>query len=192
MRAKGLGARVIVTEIDPVRAIEAVLDGFSVMPMEQAAPIGEIFITVTGNRDIIGLRHFPLMRDGAILCNAGHFDVEVNVKALREAAVSHKVSRENVESFIMPCGKTLHLLGEGRLVNLTCADGHPVEIMDMSFAVQALCAAYLARHRGELAPTLHPVPKEIDSLVAHRKLSASGFEIDMLTDEQEAYLQLWK
>ena len=192
LRAKGLGANVIVTEIDSVRAIEAAMDGFRVMPMTEAAGVGDLFITVTGNRDVIGLRHFPLMKDGVILCNAGHFDVEVNVAALRAVAVSHRASRENVESYVMPDGKVLHLLGEGRLVNLACADGHPVEIMDMSFALQALCAAHLVRHRNQLAPTLHPVPREIDALVASRKLASIGISIDTLSAEQAEYLQSWR
>ncbi len=188
MRAKGLGARVIVTEVDPVRAIEAHMDGFTVLPMDQAAPIGDLFITVTGCDNVISERHFPLLKEGAILCNAGHFDVEVNAAALAAMAVERYEARHNIEAFVLPNGRTVYLLAEGRLVNLASGDGHPAEIMDMSFAVQAMSTRYLAEHRHELRPGVIPVPRDIDEAVAHKKLETLGITIDALTDEQRAYL----
>ncbi len=188
MRAKGLGARVIVTEIDPVKAIEAYMDGFTVLPMDQAAGIGDLFITVTGCSDVIAPRHFSAMKDGAILCNAGHFDVEVNVAALREMAAERYQARNNIEAFVLPDGKTLYVLAEGRLVNLASGDGHPAEIMDMSFAVQAMSARYLAEHRSELKPGVIRVPHEIDDVIARKKLETLGISIDELTAEQREYL----
>lgn len=192
MRAKGLGANVIVTEVDPIRAIEAVMDGFLVMPMRQAAPLGDLFITVTGDIKVVDEADFLLMKDGAILCNAGHFDVEVNVHRLAEIAVEKREMRQNIMGFRLNNGRWLHVLGEGRLVNLAAGDGHPVEIMDMSFGIQALCARYVADHRGQLAAKLHAVPAEIDREVAQRKLAALGVRIDTLTSEQEAYLESWQ
>ena len=188
MRAHGLGARVIVTEVDPVRAIEAHMDGFTVLPMDEAAKRGDIFVTVTGCDDVISARHFPMMKDGAILSNAGHFDVEVNVAALREMAVEHYEARHNIEGYVLPNGKTLFVIAEGRLVNLASGDGHPAEIMDMSFAVQAMSAKYLADHRAELHPGVIRVPHEIDDAIARKKLSTLGITIDTLTEAQKAYL----
>ena len=190
MRAKGLGARVVVTEVDPVKAIEAHMDGFTVLPMNEAAKIGDLFITVTGCSDVIGPEHFGLLKDGAILCNAGHFDVEVNVKALRETAVECREARHNIEAFVLPNGRTVYLLAEGRLVNLASGDGHPAEIMDMSFAVQAMCARWLAEHRNELKAGVYYVPHEIDEAIARKKLETLGISIDALTAEQIAYLGL--
>ena len=189
MRAKGLGAKVIVTEVDPICAIEAVMDGFTVLPMEKAAPLGDCFITVTGCKDVILPEHMQAMKDGAILCNAGHFDVEVDVAGLRSFANSSFPVRKNIEGFLLPNGNTVYLLAEGRLVNLAAADGHPVEIMDMSFALQALCARRVAEQGATLAKTLHAVPVEIDRDVALRKLSVLGISIDSLTPEQERYLR---
>ncbi len=188
MRARGLGARVIVTEIDPVKAIEAHMDGYTVLPMSEAARLGDIFVTVTGCSNVVGPEHFPLLKDGAILSNAGHFDVEVNAAALREMAVDHFEARHNIEGFVLPNGRTVYLLAEGRLVNLASGDGHPAEIMDMSFAVQAMCARYIARHRDELKPGVIRVPAEIDEAIARKKLETLGISIDALTEEQIAYL----
>jgi len=189
MRAKGLGAKVVVTEIDPIKGIEAIMDGFTLAQMHEAAQRGDLFITVTGCKDVIKKEHFPLMKDGAILCNAGHFDVEVNVKALKELAVEAREMRHNIVGYRMPNGNWLHLLAEGRLVNLAAGDGHPAEIMDMSFAIQALSAKWLADHRGEKSDKLLlPVPREIDLEVARRKLAGMGCEIDSLTEEQQTYL----
>ena len=190
MRAKGLGARVIVTEVDPVRAIEAHMDGFEVMPMDDAAALGDIFVTVTGCSGVITRDHFLKMKDGAILSNAGHFDVEVDVAGLQALAVKHYEARRNIEGYELPNGKTVFLIAEGRLVNIAAGDGHPAEIMDMSFAIQALSARYLAEHRGQLAPGVVPVPAEIDTAVALKKLETLGIRIDTLTEEQKAYLGL--
>ncbi len=188
MRAKGLGAKVIVTEVDSVCAIEAVMDGFSVMPMAKAAPLGDLFITVTGCKDIVTPEHMLTMKEGAIMCNAGHFDVEVDVAGLRKLAVESSEVRHNIEGFKLPNGKTVYLLAEGRLVNLAAGDGHPVEIMDMSFALQALCACRMAQCGKAMKPDLYSVPRDIDQDVALRKLTALGVEIDTLTEEQERYL----
>ena len=188
MRAAGLGARVIVTETDPVRAIEAVMDGYRVMPMKEAAKIGDFFITVTGCSDVITEEHFPLMKDGAILSNAGHFDVEIAMARLNQTAVSRFEARKNITGYRLANGKTIYVIAEGRLVNLASGDGHPAEIMDMSFAIQALSARYLARHKGELEPGVLPVPAEIDRDVAARKLETMGVHIDTLTSEQAEYL----
>ncbi|MBR2925732.1 MAG: adenosylhomocysteinase [Clostridia bacterium] len=188
MRAKGLGAKVIVTEVDSVCAIEAVMDGFSVMPMAKAAPLGDLFITVTGCKDIVTTEHMLTMKEGAIMCNAGHFDVEVDVAGLRKLAVESSEVRHNIEGFKLPNGKTVYLLAEGRLVNLAAGDGHPVEIMDMSFALQAMCACRMAQCGKEMKPDLYSVPRDIDLDVALRKLTALGVEIDTLTEEQERYL----
>ena len=190
MRAKGLGARVIVTEVDPVRAIEAHMDGFDVMPMDDAAALGDIFVTVTGCSGVITREHFLKMKDGAILSNAGHFDVEVDVAGLQALAGKHYEARRNIEGYELPNGKTVFLIAEGRLVNIAAGDGHPAEIMDMSFAIQALSAKYLAEHRGQLAPGVVPVPAEIDTAVALKKLETLGLRIDTLTEEQKAYLGL--
>jgi adenosylhomocysteinase len=188
MRAKGLGAEVIVTEVDPVKAMEAVMDGFKVMPMLEAAPLGDFFVTVTGCADVIGPEAFLRMKDGAICCNAGHFDVEVAVARLKAMAVSHRPARNNIEAYELENGKTVYVIAEGRLVNLAAGDGHPAEIMDMSFAIQALSARYLADNRGKLTRKLNNVPAQIDREVAFRKLKDWGVEIDRLTEEQYKYL----
>ena len=190
LRAKGLGAKVIVTETDPVRALEAVMDGYEVMPMKEAAKLGDMFVTVTGCSGVITPEHFETMKDGAILTNAGHFDVEVDMAGLEKLAVKKYDARHNIQGYVLPNGKTLFTIAEGRLVNLAAGDGHPAEIMDMSFAVQALSAEYLAGHRGELQPGVIPVPRELDEAVARRKLASMGVKIDTLTDEQAAYLGL--
>jgi adenosylhomocysteinase len=188
MRARGLGAKVVVTETDPVRALEAVMDGFEVMPMEKAAALGDIFVTVTGCAGVITPAHFQLMKDGAILTNAGHFDVEVDMAGLRALAVDSCEARHNITAYELPNGRTVYVLAEGRLVNIAAGDGHPAEIMDMSFAIQALSAEYLAANRGRLAPGVVPVPRDIDDRVARRKLKSMGVEIDALSPEQREYL----
>ena len=188
MRAKGLGARVIVTEIDPVKAIEAVMDGFDVMPMKEAAKLGDFFVTVTGCDKVIDEEDFMELKDGAILCNAGHFDCEIDMARLREIAVESKEMRKNIMGYKLPNGRWVCVLGEGRLVNLACGDGHPAEIMDMSFAIQALSAKYLVENADSLTEKLIDVPNEVDVDVAKRKLAFLGKEIDVLTPEQEKYL----
>ena len=188
MRAKGLGAKVIVTETDPIRALEAVMDGYEVMPMADAAAQGDIFITVTGCSGVIRKEHFLTLKDGAILSNAGHFDVEVDMAGLEEIAVKKYEARHNIQGYVLPNGKTVFTIAEGRLVNLAAADGHPAEIMDMSFAVQALSAEYLVRMRGKLDNTVIAFPRELDEAVAARKLRAMGVSIDALSDEQKSYL----
>lgn len=189
MRAKGLGANVIVTEIDPIKGIEAVFDGFRVMPMREAAKYGDFFVTVTGCKDVITKEHFPLMKDGAVLANAGHFDVEINVKDLEAMTVEPAYEvRKNITTYTMPDGKKINLLGEGRLVNLACGDGHPVEVMDLSFAMQFLAMKYLLEHKGELLNNLYVLPEELNTEIAALKLEAMGAGIDTLTPEQYAYL----
>ena len=188
LRAKGLGARVIVTEINPVRAIEAVMDGFEVMPMSQAAAVGDIFVTVTGCSDVITKEHLKVMKDGAILTNAGHFNVEINLDELAELSEKRYEARNNIEGFVMTDGRTLFVIGEGRLVNLAAGNGHPAEMMDMSFAVQALSARFIAENRGKLPVDVIAVPREIDEEVAAVKLRAMGKTIDTLTREQKEYL----
>lgn len=189
MRAKGLGANVIVTEIDPIKGIEAVFDGFRVMPMLEAAKYGDFFVTVTGCKDVITKEHFPLMKDGAVLANAGHFDVEINVKDLEAMTVEPAYEvRKNITTYTMPNGKKINLLGEGRLVNLACGDGHPVEVMDLSFAMQFLAMKYLLEHKGELQNNLYVLPEELNTEIAALKLEAMGAGIDTLTPEQYAYL----
>lgn len=189
MRAKGLGANVIVTEIDPIKGIEAVFDGFRVMPMREAAKYGDFFVTVTGCKDVITKEHFPLMKDGAVLANAGHFDVEINVKDLEAMTVEPAYEvRKNITTYTMPNGKKINLLGEGRLVNLACGDGHPVEVMDLSFAMQFLAVKYLLEHKGELQNNLYVLPEELNTEIAALKLEAMGAGIDTLTPEQYAYL----
>jgi len=189
---KGLGASVIVTEVDPIRAMEAVMDGFAVMPMEDAAREGDFFCTVTGDCSVITEKHFPLMKDGAILTNAGHFDVEVDMKALREYAVDSWDARANIKGYKLPNGKSVYVIAEGRLVNICAGDGHPAEIMDMSFAIQALSALYLVKNRGRIGEKLIKVPREIDTEVARRKLAYWGCCIDELTPEQKDYLAAWR
>ncbi len=192
LRAKGLGANVIVTEVDPVRALEAAMEGYRVMPMMEAARIGDIFITATGCTSIITTEHLQVMKDGAILANAGHFDVEIEVKQLREMAAGVRLVRQNVEEFKMKDGRRLYLLAEGRLVNLAAADGHPAEVMDMSFANQALAAEYLLRNKGKLQPKVYGMPLELDKEIARLWLSTHGLKIDSPTEEQEKYLGSWK
>ena len=188
MRAKGLGAKVIVTETDPVRALEAVMDGFEVMPMAEAAKIGDMFVTVTGCAGIITAEHFKNMKDGAILTNAGHFDVEVDMAALREMSAESYEARHNITAYVLPGGKTLYVIAEGRLVNIAAGDGHPAEIMDMSFAIQALSAEYLVKSAGKLSKGVVFVPAAIDDMVARRKLQAMGVRIDTLSVAQKDYL----
>ncbi len=190
MRAKGLGAKVIVTEIDPVKAIEAHMDGFRVMPMSEAAPLGDFFVTVTGCRDVITMEHINSMHDGAILSNAGHFNVEIAMDALEKAAIAKYEARHNIAGYRLENGRTVFVLAEGRLVNLASGDGHPAEIMDMSFAIQALSAKYLAETRGMTAPDVIPVPRETDIATAKKKLETLGISIDALTPEQLYYLGL--
>ncbi len=189
-RARGMGAHVIVTEVNPIRALEAVMDGFRVMPMKDAAKVGDIFITATGNKDVIIKEHFMLMKDGAILANAGHFNVEVSVKDLEDIAVSKRTIRQYVTEYKLPNGRRLYLLAEGRLVNLVAAEGHPSEVMDMSFANQALAAEYLVKNR--LEAKVYNVPPDLDERVAYLKLKALNVEIDKLTPEQEKYLKSWQ
>ncbi len=188
LRAKGLGARVVVTEIDPVKALEALMDGYEVMPMAEAAALGDIFITLTGCRDVITAEHFEKMKDGAVLCNAGHFNVEIDVGALEAAAVEKAEQRTNIMGYRMADGRWLNLLAEGRLVNLASGDGHPAEIMDMSFAIQSLSARYLVENRGKLGAQVISVPDEIDYSVAEKLLQAKGRSIDELTPAQREYI----
>lgn len=192
MRAKGLGASVIVTEINPIRAMEAVMDGFKVMPMVEAAKIGDFFVTVTGCRDVICEDSFYNMKNGAICCNAGHFDVEVDVAKLREIAVETKLARNNIIGYKLKNGNWIYVIAEGRLVNLAAGDGHPAEIMDMSFAIQALSALHLVKNNGKFDDMIINVPKEVDYEVANRKLKFWGTSIDKLTDVQEKYLNSWE
>ena len=188
MRAKGLGATVIVTEVNPIRAIEAVMDGFHVMTMDEAAPLGDLFVTVTGCDAVITTAHMLCMKEGAILCNAGHFDVEVDVAGLHTLAQSTVTIRKNIEAFTLENGRTLYLLAQGRLVNLAAGDGHPVEIMDMSFSLQARCVLHLASMGNALSPAVYAVPEAIDKDIAHIKLQAMNLSIDTLTTAQHTYL----
>jgi adenosylhomocysteinase len=192
MRAKGMGANVIVTEVDHLRALEAVMDGFCVMPISEAAKIGDIFVTATGCKNVIRKEHFEKMKSGSILANAGHFDVEINKKDLEDLAKSKRVIRENVEEYVLRNGKKLYLLSEGRLVNLAAAEGHPSEVMDMSFANQALVTEYLVKNKDKLEAKVYKVPEEIDKNIAKLKLETMGIKIDKLTKEQEKYLSEWK
>jgi adenosylhomocysteinase len=192
MRAKGLGADVIVTEIDPVKAIEAVMDGFRVMPMEEAAPIGDFFVTVTGNLKVIRREHFEAMKDGAIVCNSGHFNVEIDIPSLEALAKTKRMVRPGVEEYKLKDGRKVNLLGEGRLVNLALAEGHPSSVMDMSFANQALSAEYIYKNYKKLEKRVYPVPAVIDKEIARLKLAGMGMKIDKLTKEQEKYLASWE
>jgi adenosylhomocysteinase len=193
LRARGMGANVIVTEIDPIKAVEAVMDGFRVMPIAQAASIGDIFVTVTVNRHVIDGQHFANMKDGAIVCNSGHFDLELNLVALREMAGDPQTMRPFVEEYkLQSNGRRVIVLGEGRLINLAAAEGHPASVMDMSFANQALSVEYLVKHKGELAPGVHMLPKEVDQEIASLKLRALGVSIDTLTAEQLEYISSWE
>jgi adenosylhomocysteinase len=191
MRARGLGANVVVTEIDPIRAIEAVMDGFRVMPMSEAAPLGNVFITVTGNKHVIRREHFEQMRDGAIVCNSGHFDIEIDLKSLGEMSTEVRQVRNFTEQYMLPNGKSVIVLGEGRLINLAAAEGHPSTVMDMSFANQAMACEYLVKNKGKLEPGLHSIPEDIDREIAALKLRALGVDVDTLTPEQEEYINSW-
>jgi adenosylhomocysteinase len=191
MRARGLGAHVIVTEVDPVRALEALMDGYEVLPIERAAEVGDLFCTATGDKNVIGRGALERMKDGAILSNTGHFNVEIDIPALRELAVSVREARPNVEEFTLADGRRLYLIGEGRLVNLAAAEGHPASVMDMSFANQALSAEYVVAHAANLEPRVYVVPEEIDREIARLKLASEGVEIDTLTEEQARYLASW-
>jgi len=191
MRAKGLGAHVIVTEVDPMPALEAAMDGFEVLSMEKAAAIGDVFCTATGDKNVIARAHMELMKDGAILCNTGHFNVEIEISALRELAAESREAREFVEEFTLADGRRLYLLGEGRLINLAAAEGHPAIVMDMSFANQALSAEYVVQNAASLEKKVYVVPKDIDDEIARLKLATMGIEIDQLTEEQAKYLASW-
>ena len=191
MRAAGLGAKVIVTEVDPIKAIEAVMDGYEVMTMDEAAEIGDFFVTVTGNKGIIRKEHFLKMKDGVVLANAGHFDVEIDMKSLEEMAVEKFEARMNVTGYKLENGRTIYVIGEGRLVNLAAADGHPVEIMDLSFALQSLSVLYLVENHKNLENKVYKVPREIDERVARLKLRSMGIKIDEMTPEQKEYLESW-
>ncbi|HEU6444994.1 MAG TPA: adenosylhomocysteinase [Gaiellaceae bacterium] len=191
MRAKGMGAHVIVTEVDPLRAIEAAMDGFEVMPMAQAVEVGDIFCTATGDKSVIAREHMERMKDGAVLANTGHFNVEIEISALRQMAVESREARAFVEEFTLEDGRRLYLLGEGRLINLAAAEGHPAIVMDMSFANQALSAEYAVEHAAELERKVYPVPDEIDREIARLKLETMGITIDRLTEEQANYLASW-
>lgn len=192
MRAKGMGANVIVTEVDPLPALEAVMDGFRVMPMTEAACLGDIFCTVTGDLNVLDRKHFEVMKDGAIVSNSGHFNVEINLPALAEMAVNKRLVRPFVEEFEMKDGRRLYVLGEGRLINLASAEGHPASVMDMSFANQALSAEFMLRNAAELEKTVHSVPEDIDREIARLKLDAMHVSIDTLTPEQVHYLNSWE
>jgi len=191
-RARGLGAHVIVTEVDPTRAIEAVMDGYRVMPMAEAAQIGDVFVTVTGDKHVVARQHFEAMKDGAIVANSGHFNVELDLESLAEMASERRKVREFVEEFTLPGGRKIYVLADGRLVNLSSAEGHPAAVMDMSFANQALTARHLVQNQGSLEVDVHSVPEQIDKEVARRKLDAMGVRCDSLTPEQEKYLSTWK
>lgn len=192
MRAKGMGANVIITEVNPLKAIEAVMDGYRVMKMEEAAPLGDVFVTVTGDINVITREHFARMKDGAIVSNSGHFNVELDVKGLEEMATASREIKDFVKEFTLPGGKRIYLLGEGRLVNLAAAEGHPASVMDMSFANQSLAAEYLSKQGRTLSKSVHKVPIEIDNEIARLKLEAMGIHIDTLTEEQEEYLSSWE
>jgi adenosylhomocysteinase len=191
MRARGLGAHVTVTETNPTRAIEAVMDGYQVMPMMEAARWGDVFVTVTGNKSIIRGEHFRAMKDGAVVANSGHFNVELDLPAIEAMSISKRRAREFVDEYTLPDKRKIYVLGEGRLINLVAAEGHPAVVMDMSFANQALCAEHLVKHAAELTPKVYPVPPEIDQDVARLKLDSMGVSIDKLTPEQEQYLASW-
>ncbi len=191
-RARGMGAHVIVTEVNPIRALEATMDGFTVMAAMEAAKVGQVFITVTGGRHTIGRQHLEIMADGAILANSGHFNVEIDIPALEDLSVSHRQVRPYVEEYVLSDGRKLYLLGEGRLINLAAAEGHPSAVMDMSFANQALCVEYIVKNHGELAPQVYSVPKETDEEVGRLKLHSMGIQIDSLTPEQQRYQESWE
>ncbi len=192
MRAHGMGAKVIISEVDPVRALEAAMDGFTVMTMSRAARVGDIFVTATGCSDILRKEHFRVMKDGAILANSGHFNVEINIPDLKKLSKRRRVVRDNVEEFTLRNGNRIYLLGEGRLINLAAAEGHPSEVMDMSFANQALCAEFIAKNRSKLRVKLYSVPEEIDKRIAAMKLHSMGMSLDRLTPLQKKYLGSWQ
>jgi adenosylhomocysteinase len=192
MRARGLGANVVITEIDPTKAIEAVMDGFSVMPMAEAAKVGDIFITVTGNKHIIRDEHFEVMKDGAMVCNSGHFDIEIDLAALKTRSKEVKTVRNSTEEYCLKNGKSIIVIGEGRLVNLAAAEGHPSAVMDMSFANQAMACEFLVKNKGELTPGIHSIPEAVDKQIALLKLQAMGIHIDALTKDQIDYANSWK
>jgi adenosylhomocysteinase len=192
MRAKGMGANVIVTEVDPIKAIEAVMDGFRVMKLEQAMPIADVVITVTGNLNVVDERHLKLAKDGVIVANSGHFNNEINIEALEKLAVSNRRVRDYVDEYTLKDGRKIFLLAEGRLLNLAAAEGHPAVVMDMSFANQALGAEYIVKNADNLEKKVYVLPKNIDEQIARIKLLSMGMEIDKLTDEQEKYLSSWK
>jgi len=192
MRGRGLGADVIITEVDPIRALEATMDGFRVMPMREAARIGDVFVTVTGDKGVLDAEHFQVMKDGAVLCNSGHFNVEIDIPALEKLSTAQREVRPYVEEYQMKDGRKIYLLGEGRLVNLAMAEGHPASVMDMSFANQALAAEYMAQHATELEPKVYPVPEHLDKQIARLKLESMGIQIDKLSPEQERYLASWQ
>ncbi|MDO9463332.1 MAG: adenosylhomocysteinase, partial [Deltaproteobacteria bacterium] len=191
-RARGMGARVIITEVDPLKSLEAVMDGYAVMPMEEAARIGDIYCTLTGNIHVIRKEHFLKMKDGAIVSNSGHFNVELDLDGLAEVTEKRRMLREYVEEYTLANGKRVYVLGEGRLINLAAAEGHPSSVMDMSFANQALSAEYIAKHHGQMRKEVYPVPEEIDSRIALMKLQSMGIHIDKLTAEQKKYLSSWE
>jgi adenosylhomocysteinase len=191
MRARGMGADVIVTEVDPTRALEAVMDGYRVMSMAEAARLGDVFVTVTGDKNVIAREHFDLMKDGAVLANSGHFNVEIDIPALKNMASSKRATREFVEEYVMKDGRRLYLLGDGRLINLAAAEGHPASVMDMSFANQALAAEYLVKNHAQMEKNVYAVPEEQDKRVARLKLESMGIKIDRLTPQQEEYLASW-
>ena len=191
MRARGMGANVIVTEVDPLKALEAVMDGFRVMPMMEAAPIGDFIVTLTGDINVVDKHHFEVMKDGAIVANSGHFNVEINIPALEEMSVSKQRVRPFVDAYELPDGRMIHILGEGRLINLASAEGHPASVMDMSFANQALSAEYIIKHAKELEKKVYGVPTDIDMEIARLKLEAMGAKIDVLTEQQVKYLNSW-
>jgi len=191
MRARGLGSHVIVTEVDPMRALEAVMDGFEVLPMARAAEVGDIFCTATGDKNVVAREHMERMKDGAILCNTGHFNVEIEIPALRSLATETRQAREFVEEYTLADGRRLYLIADGRLVNLSAAEGHPAQVMDMSFANQALSAEYAVANAGSLERKVYPVPQEIDDEIARLKLETMGIDIDVLSEEQARYLRSW-
>jgi len=192
MRAHGLGAQVIITEVDPIRALEAAMDGYQVMPLLEACQVGSIFITATGDMNVIDKAHFLQMKDGAIMANSGHFNVEINIPTLESLAKSKRRIRPYVDEYSLADGRRIYLLGEGRLINLAAAEGHPASVMDMSFANQALCLKYLAKMRGKLKPDVYSVPEEIDKEIGRLKLASMNITIDSLTKEQQKYLQSWE
>jgi adenosylhomocysteinase len=192
MRASGMGAKVIVTEVNPVRALEAVMDGYQVMPMEKAAPIGDFFCTLTGDIHVLHKEHFEVMKDGAIVCNSGHFNVEINLDELRQISSSVRTIRDFVEEYRIDDGRRIYVLGEGRLINLAAAEGHPSSVMDMSFANQALCSEYIVKYHTSLNAKVYRVPVDIDREIARLKLASMGVQIDLLTPEQDEYLHSWE